>query len=213
MNRLRIAIADGDEQLADLIGALFERDEEVELTATAKSGDDVLHINLEANYYISNPFVNSAAGSRKLWLREKEPRNLFPMHAGSQELAESQTHAYQTDESVALEREVTGLIHEIGIPANVKGYRYLREAIMMCMEDMDKLNAITKELYPSIASQQQTTPSCVERGIRHAIGIAWTKGKTETLRGLFGYTAADGRNKPTNSEFIAVIADKMRLHY
>ncbi|MDE6909848.1 MAG: sporulation transcription factor Spo0A [Lachnospiraceae bacterium] len=112
-----------------------------------------------------------------------------------------------------LEKDVTEMIHEIGVPAHIKGYQYLREAIMMSVEDIEMLNSITKILYPSIAKKYQTTPSRVERAIRHAIEVAWSRGKMETLDSLFGYTINIGKGKPTNSEFIALIADKIRLHY
>lgn len=112
-----------------------------------------------------------------------------------------------------LEKDVTDMIHEIGVPAHIKGYQYLREAIMMSVEDIEMLNSITKILYPSLAKKYQTTPSRVERAIRHAIEVAWSRGKMETLDSLFGYTINIGKGKPTNSEFIALIADKIRLHY
>ena len=112
-----------------------------------------------------------------------------------------------------LEKDVTEMIHELGVPAHIKGYQYLREAIMMSVEDMDMLNSITKILYPSIAKKFDTTPSRVERAIRHAIEVAWSRGKMETLDALFGYTINTGKGKPTNSEFIALIADKIRLLY
>ena len=112
-----------------------------------------------------------------------------------------------------LEAEVTAILHEVGVPAHIKGYQYLREAIMMSVEDMDMLNSITKILYPSIAKKFETTPSRVERAIRHAIEVAWSRGKMETLDALFGYTINTGKGKPTNSEFIALIADKIRLLY
>ena len=112
-----------------------------------------------------------------------------------------------------LEKDVTEMIHELGVPAHIKGYQYLREPIMMSVEDMDMLNSITKILYPSIAKKFDTTPSRVERAIRHAIEVAWSRGKMETLDALFGYTINTGKGKPTNSEFIALIADKIRLLY
>ena len=112
-----------------------------------------------------------------------------------------------------LETDVTDMIHEIGVPAHIKGYQYLREAIMMSVQDMEMLNAITKLLYPTIAGKYQTTPSRVERAIRHAIEVAWSRGRMETLDALFGYTINTGKGKPTNSEFIALITDRLRLKY
>ena len=112
-----------------------------------------------------------------------------------------------------LEQDVTNMIHEIGVPAHIKGYQYLREAIMMSVEDPVMISSITKILYPTIAKRFQTTPSRVERAIRHAIEVAWSRGRMETLDSLFGYTIDTGKGKPTNSEFIALIADKIRLSY
>ena len=112
-----------------------------------------------------------------------------------------------------LEQDVTNMIHEIGVPAHIKGYQYLREAIMMSVEDQSMISSITKILYPTIAKRFQTTPSRVERAIRHAIEVAWSRGRMETLDALFGYTIDTGKGKPTNSEFIALIADRIRLSY
>ncbi len=112
-----------------------------------------------------------------------------------------------------LESDVTNIIHEIGVPAHIKGYQYLRDAIMMSVDDTEMLNSITKQLYPSIAKRHKTTPSRVERAIRHAIEVAWSRGKMDTIDELFGYTVNGGKGKPTNSEFVALIADKIRLEY
>ncbi len=110
-----------------------------------------------------------------------------------------------------LEIDITNLIHEVGVPAHIKGYQYLRDAISLVVANMDLLGAVTKELYPTVASMNNTTPSRVERAIRHAIELAWNRGKLETLDALFGYTVQNDKGKPTNSEFIAIIADKLRL--
>ena len=110
-----------------------------------------------------------------------------------------------------LESDVTNIIHEIGVPAHIKGYQYLRDAIMMSVDDKEMLNSITKILYPSLAKQHGTTPSRVERAIRHSIEVAWSRGKVDTIDELFGYTVHNGKGKPTNSEFVALIADKIRL--
>lgn len=112
-----------------------------------------------------------------------------------------------------LEADVTEIIHEIGVPAHIKGYQYLRDAIMMSVNDPEMLNSITKLLYPTIAKNHKTTPSRVERAIRHAIEVAWSRGKMDTLNALFGYTVSNGKGKPTNSEFVALIADRIRLQY
>ena len=110
-----------------------------------------------------------------------------------------------------LEKDVTDMIHEIGVPAHIKGYQYLREAIMITVRDMDVINAVTKVLYPEVAKRFATTPSRVERAIRHAIEVAWDRGDLETLQKYFGYTVSVSKGKPTNSEFIAMIADRLTL--
>lgn len=110
-----------------------------------------------------------------------------------------------------LESLVTEFIHELGVPAHIKGYQYMRTAIMMVVENMELLNYITKQLYPAIAKQYGTTSSRVERAIRHSIEVAWSRGKPETMNGIFGYTIDTGKGKPTNSEFIAMVADRIRL--
>lgn len=114
-------------------------------------------------------------------------------------------------ESMDLESEITSIIHEIGVPAHIKGYFYLREAISMVVNDIELLSAVTKELYPSIARRYNTTSSRVERAIRHAIEVAWSRGQIESINKIFGYTIHNEKGKPTNSEFIAMVADRLRL--
>lgn len=120
-------------------------------------------------------------------------------------------HNQVNNGSANIEQMVTSVIHEIGIPAHIKGYQYLRYAIIMVIDDLDIINSITKELYPTVAKEFNTTPSRVERAIRHAIEVAWDRGDTDVLNSFFGYTIANTKGKPTNSEFIAMIADKLRL--
>lgn len=110
-----------------------------------------------------------------------------------------------------LEAMVTDVIHEIGVPAHIKGYQYLREAIILTINDMEMINAVTKVLYPAVAKKFGTTPSRVERAIRHAIEVAWDRGDIEVLQKFFGYTVSNIKGKPTNSEFIAMIADSLTL--
>ena len=112
----------------------------------------------------------------------------------------------------ALRNTVTNVIHEIGVPAHIKGYQYLREAIIIAVNDMEVINAVTKVLYPAVAKRFGTTPSRVERAIRHAIEVAWDRGDLETLQKYFGYTVSNTKGKPTNSEFIAMIADRLMLN-
>ena len=110
-----------------------------------------------------------------------------------------------------LESLVTSIIHEVGVPAHIKGYQYVREAIMIAVEDMEVINSVTKVLYPEVARRYGTTASRVERAIRHAIEVAWDRGDLETLQKFFGYTVSNSKGKPTNSEFIAMISDRIRL--
>ncbi len=112
-----------------------------------------------------------------------------------------------------IETQVTKIIHQIGVPAHIKGYQYLRTAILLTVKDSDIINSVTKILYPSVAKKYQTTTSRVERAIRHAIEVAWDRGDVDTLNSYFGYTIQNNRGKPTNSEFIAMIADNLRLQY
>ena len=155
-----------------------------------------------ASYYVMKPFHNDMILSRIKDAGNGERKN-------SSE-SESRNAVYKKQE-YNLENRVTDMIHEIGIPAHIKGYHYLRDAIIMAVDDMDVLNAITKVLYPTIAKMHQTTASRVERAIRHAIEVAWSRGKLDTLDELFGYTVSNRKGKPTNSEFIALIADTIRL--
>ena len=111
----------------------------------------------------------------------------------------------------SMESRVTSIIHEIGVPAHIKGYHYLREAILYSIDNMEAINAVTKILYPEVAKRYNTTPSRVERAVRHAIEVAWDRGDLETLQKYFGYTVSNIKGKPTNSEFIAMIADRLRL--
>ena len=117
----------------------------------------------------------------------------------------------ERDSGSSLETQVTAIIHEVGVPAHIKGYQYLREAIIIAVNDMDVINAVTKVLYPEIAKRFGTTASRVERAIRHAIEVAWDRGDLETLQKYFGYTVSNAKGKPTNSEFIAMIADRLQL--
>ena len=112
-----------------------------------------------------------------------------------------------------IETQVTRIIHQIGVPAHIKGYQYLRTAILLTVRDSEMINSVTKALYPSVAKKYQTTTSRVERAIRHAIEVAWDRGDVDTLNSYFGYTIQNNRGKPTNSEFIAMIADNLRLKY
>lgn len=163
--------------------------------------------NLGADYYIMKPFDNDTVLSRIKHVKE---------NANTPAQGARKINAYEKAEDLSernLEADVTEIIHEIGVPAHIKGYQYLRDAIVMSVNDMDMLNSITKILYPTIAKKYQTTSSRVERAIRHAIEVAWSRGKMDTIDEMFGYTIHNGKGKPTNSEFIALITDRIRLEY
>ncbi len=158
---------------------------------------------LGADYYILKPFNLQVLGDRV----RQVARDIRP----TMEKRNSTTVAVPNRVPKNLEVEVTRIIHEIGVPAHVKGYQYLRAAIMLVTEEVNYLGAVTKELYPTIANKYDTTPSRVERAIRHAIELAWDRGDMDRINKFFGYTINGEKGKPTNSEFIAIIADKLRL--
>lgn len=148
-------------------------------------------VNLGADYFIMKPCRPNAVVER---IRQVGDRPTAP-----------------EKDRTGLQTLVTAIIHEIGVPAHIKGYQYLREAIMIAVDDMDVINAVTKVLYPEVARRYGTTASRVERAIRHAIEVAWDRGDIETLQKYFGYTVSNAKGKPTNSEFIAMIADRLQL--
>lgn len=159
--------------------------------------------SLGASYFILKPQSNESI-AEVLRTFSKENKTC------GQEVQASVRQA-EAAESTDLEAIVTNVIHELGVPAHIKGYQYIRTAIMMVVDNMDLLNYITKQLYPEIAKKYSTTSSRVERAIRHSIEVAWSRGKAKTLDEIFGYTIDCGKGKPTNSEFIAMVADKIRL--
>lgn len=168
-------------------------------------------LKLGAQYYVMKPFDIEVLIKRIEELKDYkiEPvKNNFIVKESKASYIELNSSEKSKENLEAL---VTNIIHEVGVPAHIKGYQYLREAIMMTVEDIDVINQITKQLYPDIARKFKTTSSRVERAIRHAIEIAWGRGQLETVQNIFGYTVNLSKGKPTNSEFIAMIADKLRL--
>ena len=165
-------------------------------------------ISLGAEYYVVKPFDIEVLIQRMREIKNFKP-NPINNFISKENKPYIEIQGKSGDEN--LEALVTNLIHEVGVPAHIKGYQYLREAIMMVVNDIDVINQITKSLYPQIASKFNTTPSRVERAIRHAIEVAWGRGQTEVVENIFGYTISAAKGKPTNSEFIAMIADKLRL--
>lgn len=164
-------------------------------------------ISLGATYYVVKPFDMSVLADRI--------RDLIDCNSDSNTNVNSTlnytTNGKMVKTVVPLEVRVTNMIHNVGVPAHIKGYQYIREAIMLAVENEDIINSITKTLYPTLASTFSTTPSRVERAIRHAIEVAWNRGQIEMHDKIFGYTVNSNKGKPTNSEFIAMIADKIRL--
>ncbi|MDD3360558.1 MAG: sporulation transcription factor Spo0A [Hespellia sp.] len=259
MELLKVAIADDNERMLNMLDEIITSDKELTLVGKAKNGEDMCQIiknkqpdvvlldlimpkmdglsvmeqinhdpslikhphfivvsaigqekmtedafEQGANYYLMKPFSNET-----VLKRIKSIRTIYQSKSRQTEENFPQTVMREED----LEIHVTNLLHEIGIPAHIKGYHYLRDSILMAVDDMDVLNAITKVLYPTVAKKHQTTSSRVERAIRHAIEVAWSRGKLDTLDELFGYTVSTGKGKPTNSEFIALIADTIQLKY
>ena len=169
-------------------------------------------VSLGAEYYVIKPFDVEI-----LINRIRQVKNYVPTKETTNFIVKEQKAQYieipeeKKKEKQSLEALVTNVIHEVGVPAHIKGYQYLREAIIMVVNDIDVINQITKSLYPQIASKYNTTPSRVERAIRHAIEVAWGRGQQDAVESIFGYTISAAKGKPTNSEFIAMIADKLRL--
>lgn len=169
-------------------------------------------IALGAEYYVVKPFDIELLIKRIREIKFYKPNqtsNNFISRDVKQQYIDIPKNESKKEEN--LEALVTNIIHEVGVPAHIKGYQYLREAIMMVVNDIDVINQITKSLYPKIAFKFNTTPSRVERAIRHAIEVAWGRGQQEAVENIFGYTISAAKGKPTNSEFIAMIADKLRL--
>lgn len=160
-----------------------------------------------AGYYLLKPFETNMIADRVKGVKSYNKR--IPETKKIIGAGEDRKHFMERN----IENDVTSIIHDVGVPAHIKGYQYLREAIIMSVNDNEMLNSITKILYPSIAKKFQTTSSRVERAIRHAIEVAWNRGRMDTIDEMFGYTINAEKGKPTNSEFIALIADKIRLEY
>ena len=170
-------------------------------------------ISLGAEYYVVKPFdieilINRIRQIKNYIPNNNNSNNVIAREAKSQYISIPEG---KKKEKQSLEALVTNVIHEVGVPAHIKGYQYLREAIIMVVNDIDVINQITKSLYPKIANKYNTTPSRVERAIRHAIEVAWGRGEQKAVESIFGYTISASKGKPTNSEFIAMIADKLRL--
>ena len=172
-------------------------------------------IELGAEYYVVKPFDIDLLITRIRELKNYKPssqnNNFISREIGISKPQYIDIPNNSANKEENIEALVTNVIHEVGVPAHIKGYQYLREAIIMVINDIDVINQITKCLYPQIANKFHTTPSRVERAIRHAIEVAWGRGEQKTVENIFGYTISAAKGKPTNSEFIAMISDKLRL--
>ena len=243
--KIRILLADSDEEFCAQMAALCEASEDMELVGIAENGDKALAAVGELRpelliTELSLPGMDGVMLLETLHREGKMPAGfVISAFSSTQVCAEcahlgadvflrkpiaadkvcerirlwraGKKHMAREESAVALEVRVTEVIHQVGVPAHIKGYQYLREAIMMAVEDIESVSAITKVLYPSIAKKFHTTSSRVERAIRHAIEVAWDRGDIETLQSYFGYTVSGVKGKPTNSEFISMIADRLRL--
>jgi two-component system response regulator (stage 0 sporulation protein A) len=179
------------------------------LTAFGQENITQKAVQLGAAYYILKPFDMEVLTSR---IRQLVSNS----HSVTSSLSNSSSHKANVvplSKGRNIDANITSIIHEIGVPAHIKGYQYLREAITMVYNNIEILGGITKVLYPSIADHYKTTPSRVERAIRHAIEVAWTRGNIDSISHLFGYTINISKSKPTNSEFIAMVADKLRIEH
>ena len=183
--------------IVKVAAAMQKRPITILLSAFSSGYIPALAAHAGADYFLAKP-----CGFPSLYDRLGELRRREEIMQGAEA---------QQEQEIDIEAMVTAIIHEIGVPAHIKGYQYLREAIIIAVKDMDVINAITKVLYPQVAKAFDTTPSRVERAIRHAIEVAWDRGDLETLQSFFGYTVSNTKGKPTNSEFIALIADKLSL--
>lgn len=202
MNGTADLIQEENETILNVLDKMLNNNECVNFIRRAKSGEQVCEVIKKER---SDTFVFEVIIPKGNYLPSEEKYRTISEELTNQEEKSPEKMAK------TLESEVTAIIHEVGVPAHIKGYHYLRDAIIMSVNDMEMLGAVTKILYPAIAKKNNTTSSRVERAIRHAIEVAWSRGKIDTIEELFGYTINEGKGKPTNSEFIALIADKIRL--
>lgn len=180
----------------------------VMISAVGQDSITARAIELGAKYYMVKPFDLDLAIKR---IRGMVKNNIVSINSNVRDIKQAYVAIDNTVNKNNIEARVTNIIHELGVPAHIKGYQYLRDGIMMAIENVEVINQITKSLYPDLAKKYHTTPSRVERAIRHAIEVAWNRGQLEATERIFGYTINANKGKPTNSEFVAMIADKLRL--
>lgn len=183
------------------------------LTAFGQENITQRAVQLGASYYILKPFDMEVLANRVRQLVGSQTTMSSNSNNSSSSMFMNKSNVVPMGKHKNLDASITSIIHEIGVPAHIKGYQYLREAITMVYNNIEILGAITKTLYPAIAEKFKTTPSRVERAIRHAIEVAWTRGNIDSISHLFGYTINISKSKPTNSEFIAMVADKLRIEH
>ncbi|MFP4974823.1 sporulation transcription factor Spo0A [Paenibacillus sp. CN-4] len=183
------------------------------LTAFGQENITQRAVQLGASYYILKPFDMEVLANRVRQLVGTQNTVTSSSASAPSSYGLSKSNVVPLSKGKNLDANITSIIHEIGVPAHIKGYQYLREAITMVYNNIEILGAITKTLYPAIAEKFKTTPSRVERAIRHAIEVAWTRGNIDSISHLFGYTINISKSKPTNSEFIAMVADKLRIEH
>jgi len=240
-NRIKVLLSDVNEESREMLRSTLERSGRFIVTGSTGNGEEVLRLVRETKpdvmvLEMALPGLDGLGILRRLEEKERpavlamsacilehtmaeagalgaamyvcKPYNESAMVEHLIRLAEGRSEKVHAP---GLEETVTSIIHEVGVPAHIKGYQYVREAIMITVKNMDVINSVTKVLYPEVAKRYNTTPSRVERAIRHAIEVAWDRGDLETLQKFFGYTVSNSKGKPTNSEFIAMISDRIRL--
>ncbi len=241
MDKIRIVLTDTNEEARSMLQEALEKSERFVVTGSTGNGEEALRLieETEPDMVVLDLILPGLDGMGILRRLQGEKRPVIVaisaiayqetiVEAGNLGAAMFISKPYHQDALIenlislsepnssrsrtpGLEELVTSIIHEVGVPAHIKGYQYVREAIMITVENMDVINSVTKVLYPEVAKRYHTTPSRVERAIRHAIEVAWDRGDLETLQRFFGYTVSNAKGKPTNSEFIAMISDKIRL--
>lgn len=241
MNTRKIVLADADENFRAMLQELMEREDDMEVVFSTSDGERALDFMKKgvADVLVTDIVLTSMDGLELLTSVKKMDKSIMVLVLSSflrgnltSKVAELGADFFFTKPcraamvlervrqlqeetpvvpQVNLETQVTAIIHEIGVPAHIKGYQFLRSSILIAVENMEVINAVTKVLYPAVAKEYGTTASRVERAIRHAIEVAWDRGDIEVLQKYFGYTVSTSKGKPTNSEFIAMIADRLQL--
>ena len=217
----RLLVADASQEFRCHLVESFQNEPDMEMVLSGLDGLEVLErlrgLSLERHpkilvlsSYVRGSIADLAAANGADHYMVK-PCRFSTICARIRQLTTFESLEQDRNHSHSLEAMVTSIIHEVGVPAHIKGYQYLREAILIAVDDIDVINAVTKVLYPEVAKRFGTTASRVERAIRHAIEVAWDRGDLETLQKYFGYTVSNVKGKPTNSEFIAMIADRLQL--